>query len=383
METAKPPPIEIEPNTSACCYSKKCKVTTPANDPNNPLVKCSEASCRRFIHRHCAEALLQEWGDNDGSDQGPLCSKRCYNLVSKKKSDVKVPRQGERHRIPWHNDGPTEALSSISLLIEWLNIGETYRDWRGADSNTGKTKAVMANHFLQWKAAKGNSTPRNSKQVITKVGQLESDFRRAEDWKRSSGQGTMNEANIDEIILSMCPYYHRLKAIMLDRASTNAPCTELTMLDSDTDSSFEATSTNNDKTMASSTSSPQKKRPSTVPTSVQKRRKPTISDTHLNNALIQLKREEIQEMQELKKTELKFRQQEAEARTAATGFNKEVATETCLKLKEERIKLKEEGRLARYTASITLLRERKKLLQEGVDPEEIDALLPLFEDSNN
>ncbi|KAG6961983.1 hypothetical protein JG687_00007393 [Phytophthora cactorum] len=47
-------------------------------------------------------------------------------------------------RARWHNDGPDDSVSSLTILLDWLTTEGNYNKWRGGDKQSGETKASQS-----------------------------------------------------------------------------------------------------------------------------------------------------------------------------------------------------------------------------------------------
>eukprot|EP00979_Chaetoceros_neogracilis_P011634 scaffold2927_cov268-Chaetoceros_neogracile.AAC.39 len=54
-------------------------------------------------------------------------------MVKGKLQDA-VPSSAKVTRF-WHNDGPTDSINSLSVLMSWLTTEGNYSRWRGGDKS--------------------------------------------------------------------------------------------------------------------------------------------------------------------------------------------------------------------------------------------------------
>ncbi|GMG16899.1 unnamed protein product [Phytophthora fragariaefolia] len=120
----------------------------------------------------------------------------------------------------WHNDGPNDSVSSLSVILDWITTQGNYKRWRGGDKQSGETKNAIAAQISGLIQASGVKTQRKSKDIITKIGQLEQSYRDAVDFLSNTGAGITDETSLQEAILRRCPHYDVLKEVMDDRPST-------------------------------------------------------------------------------------------------------------------------------------------------------------------
>jgi len=58
-------------------------------------------------------------------------------------------------RVPWHTDGLTPELNSMSVIIDWLMKDGNYSRWQGGDKQNGTSKVGISNELSQLIKAKG------------------------------------------------------------------------------------------------------------------------------------------------------------------------------------------------------------------------------------
>ena len=103
---------------------KKCK-----NKSETDLVKCSVCGSN-WIHIQCCKSMMLTFGEDTESDFLPVCGKRCWNKA------LKPPPKDEAgsQRMFWHNDGSSEDVNSLSILIHWLTHEDNIVKWKGGNS---------------------------------------------------------------------------------------------------------------------------------------------------------------------------------------------------------------------------------------------------------
>lgn len=123
-------------------------------------------------------------------------------------------------------------------------------------------------------ASSGIMTPRNAKDVMTKINALEQSYKSAVDWLSATAQGVTNETSLHIAIAKRCTHYDVLHPIMADRASTRPI---LLNTDEDFSLSYDESDAQDDHDDFSKTSSDdaetdtatgRKKRPISIPQSI-------------------------------------------------------------------------------------------------------------------
>ena len=124
------------------CFVKGCM-------KGDAPLKCSVYACTNSIHKTCAFALHKLFLGSikkqlpmsvQFNDTDIVCSKRCFNKLLKKKSEIPKPPTTRF----WGNDGPNKFISSMSVLMDWLTTANNYSKWRGGDKHSGTTKKTLA-----------------------------------------------------------------------------------------------------------------------------------------------------------------------------------------------------------------------------------------------
>jgi hypothetical protein len=187
------------------CRFKSCKKVTKFAESDAVLKSCLNSGCVFYVHHACAKQLLALF-NADASFEGAICGKRCYNAYLKAMREAETDPNVKK-RIPWHNDGYTPSISSLSCLIDWMTTGSNYRRYRGGKEQTGETKLVIAGEVVRLIEESGITTVRTAKDVQTKISALEESYRKASDWLKATGQGVEDEHSLKAAILSRCPYY--------------------------------------------------------------------------------------------------------------------------------------------------------------------------------
>ena len=263
--------------------------------------------------------------------------------------------------------------------MEWMTTEGNYAEYCGANGNKGKTKTQHHKELAILLKEKHPSSERTEKDVENKIVSLERQFRVASDWANNTGQGVDNPGDFEAAILKYCPLFKELEPIMGDRPNAKPLATSEDMDDelgieldttsgvadqaallsmnnsceddetpkkSSTSSVSSGTASSNKRLSASSESAPKKKKPKNVDDIVKGYLGMDESDIH----------------------GLRVREVEAKEREARAKM---------IEAEAIREKTKNENGLIDIQRKATLLRERKKLLEEGISQEEIDEYLPL------
>ncbi|EEY56997.1 uncharacterized protein PITG_10548 [Phytophthora infestans T30-4] len=288
----------------------------------------------------------------DTSFNQAACGKRCYNALK---------------RVMWHNDGPAEDVSSLTVLIDWMTDGDNYERYRGGDAQSGENKTALAQKISRLISQKGIKTVRTAKDITNKIASLESSYRSVVDFLHGSGQGITDETSLRDKILQICPEYYELHDTMNSRVGTRAQLLN-------TDPGYWKDDTESDGNSSSSETVPQTKK-------YQK------DDLPSQPALLRLKEAQLVHQRDFQHAELGVREQELHLREKEfSAREKQLESEKLLAIARvgeanaQASKLMEEAEHWRQQRRVTLLRERKKLLDEGVSKDEIDFLLPLVSD---
>ncbi|GLD98579.1 hypothetical protein PINS_up007296 [Pythium insidiosum] len=382
------PTPTIDRSCARLCHFKLCKKVTKTE--TDVVVRCDNDTCSHLEHRACSARMQIQFGDGD-SVTSVVCGKRCFNAVLKAAREMPTDNTIKKP-VMWHNDGHSPSVSSLSCLIDWLTTGDNYSRFRGGPGQTGETKTGIAHEIARFIEDSGISTVRTAKDILTKIAAIESSFKKAADWLSNTGQGVTDEGCLKAAILSRCPYYYVLYDVMINRSTTKPlmlstdTAAEVTdddeeVDDGDHESADETASS--DRSSAKSTC--RAKRPSTTPLSVVKNiKKSKHVGYDIDPSLIELRKTQMQHELELKRQKLTFQQVQVDLHREDMELRKtkseSEARESSVRIAESAAKaekLRHEGEHWRLQVHVTLLRERKRLLEEGILQTDIDKLLPL------
>lgn len=240
---------------------------------------------------------------------------------------------------------------------------------------------------------------RNLKHVINKITTIEKDYRTASDWLGATGSGVECKSSVKEYVMKLCPFYYDLQDVMEDRASTkplySRGCEieredkqesrrEETSLNDITDRLFQSSDDDDDSDASMvhvarpSVEGDKKEKitPSGRKGSAKKRIK-GVALPRSSSSLDSRSKEEDNEMTMMINLKRKQLNDEAESRKESFRF-RQSEVESTIKLQAAQAeKVYAEARTARIIAKVTLMRERKKLIEDGFTQEEVNEALPL------
>jgi hypothetical protein len=361
--------------TRAC---KKCNKTD--NTADNALFDCWSNKCSNVAHLVCSNELKADFVLLSKKDHVKLmklnedeviCGKRCFNHLCNSRKET--ARRVENSRF-WHMDGPDEYHNSMSILMDWMTTHGNYRKWRGGNKHSGVTKRRIAGEIATLIKQKINVN-RDAKNIQNKIELLESQFKKATDWLNQTGAGC-TEGEISDYIIKLCPYYNELKDVMMERHTT----TPLDVIgasfgkdDSDTsvaEIAIESLSDSDNETSTQQTRGSKKRIAHLYSSSTSKKSKVKGATADYGYELVELKRQQLHD-------DSKARDKEYVLKEATALSNSKLVDAQVEKLKEETGMVKEERERIQIMTKATLLRERKQLLIEGINEDEINAVLPL------
>ena len=133
------------------------------------LDKCNNPECQNFIHPSCFNKLLVAFAEEDW--EGPaFCGKQCFNANKKM---LEAAANKVKGRVPWHTDGLTPELNSMTVIIDWLATDGNYSHLRGGDKQNGTTKVGIGNELSQLIKDKGITVDRSGRDIHIKIKGLE------------------------------------------------------------------------------------------------------------------------------------------------------------------------------------------------------------------
>ncbi|ETN17231.1 hypothetical protein PPTG_05083 [Phytophthora nicotianae INRA-310] len=168
---------------------------------------------------------------SDGSVQDVASAEEAANFSELGNSQTVVAakprsknRSGKKKSVFWDKDAVIEGKTSIRLVLNWLTTQGNYDKWRGSDRTNGKTKEALLKEIVA-DLHKAKLLHRDTAGVREKINQLETGFRKVEDFLACTGQGITNETSLRAEILRRCAYYYELKDVMTDRPSARPEMT--------------------------------------------------------------------------------------------------------------------------------------------------------------
>ena len=374
-----------------------CKLKQKCPNKDAAIHNCWNPDCDGWMHKGCSDMLLAKFdipvGERpseteltEAEEPFVFCKKGCYSKWrSAKKREEKAAavaakaatNPAKKRKVPWEEDG------SLDVLMEWLTTEGNYAEYCGANGNKGKTKTQHHKEVSMMLKERLPDCERNEKDVENKITSLERQFQVASDWANNTGQGVDKPGDFEAAIKKRCPLFDELEPIMGDRPNAKPLATteDDEVIDSDGEESGVADiaafkSLNNPAgdsedenntppkklaSLSSVSSGSSKRRVSATKEAPNKRSNKTndilatflgMDDGNDQNGFKQLRVREVV-----------AREKEATARMLeARAVSKKAETEANLLSIQEKA---------------TLLRERKKLLEEGISQDEINSLLPL------
>lgn len=397
--------MERSSSPSVAATNMQCKLGSKCPNPTHELFVCWDPSCDGWMHKECSTKLLvrfdiptEERPTADevtpAGDPVVFCKKGCWkNWSAEKKREAKAAKKAQqaqqqkeatRKRKTWEEDG------SLDVLMEWLTTEGNYAEYCGCNGNKGKTKTQHHKELAILLKEKLPECERTEKDVENKIVNLERQFRQASDWVANTGQGVDNPGDFEAAVKRRCPLFQELEPIMGDRPNARPLATNE---DSSSDGSSVASGIADTAAMASMMSykdTPAQKSSSQTSNSISSKSAVSIKSGSAGRRLLSKNSAQGGRSQKKKKTwdaddtlsslfmddydgdntfkNLRVREVEAKEREASAKMLEATANSE---------KAKQESSLISIQANATLLRERKKLREEGISQEEIDALLPL------
>lgn len=382
--------------TIICKLKKKCSV------PTDELFNCWDPDCTGWMHKACCDAMLTRYNvelterptedDRNESTGEPVvfCKLGCYKKwrSAKKKAERDVAAAAraaaeeeskKNKQTTWEDDG------SLDILMGWLTTEGNYAEYCGANGNKGKTKTQHHKEIAQLIEEKLPATGKKAKDVENKISRLERQFRDATDWANNTGQGVENAGDFHAAVKKRCPLFDELEPIMGDRPNAKALASNESTDDEDEEDDIRSTDsggvdpTTTTAVIQSINNVSPTKEGSVATTLSSKsassaRKRITSSTTKNNNSEKKPNPRAKNKPDDLLKDYL------------ADGSYKDLRErEVQAKEKEATAKMMEAQAKVNQTemeTNILLLRERKRLLDEGIPQSDIDAMLPLKKNKN-
>lgn len=123
-----------------------------------------------------------------------------HAIYTRPGSQIAESSTGEKTKkkpIAWAKDcqtideDGTKGWSSYQVLLDWICTGDNYQRWRGDSS--GATNTALARKIVEEMKNKDKIYHRNVKDVLQQLEILERKFAEAEDFRKSTGQGILDE----------------------------------------------------------------------------------------------------------------------------------------------------------------------------------------------
>ena len=206
-------PFAVGQTSQAMALCKRRGCRSP-----HPVFPC--VVCGKPFHEECyLTHVLKKQG---GSFLEPLapglvaCTKACHS---------KALTKGNRNRrLDWGSDGAlglTDPRNSERILLDWMCKEGNCSRFRGKN-NRGVTKMQFAQRLAEQMIAAHVKVKRTAKQVLNKIEHLEKTFKAALSFSQTeTGQGLQegDAGGFDDALLKICPHFHELHPIMIDRAA--------------------------------------------------------------------------------------------------------------------------------------------------------------------
>ena len=119
--------------------------------------------------------------------------------------------------LMWHNDGPSSAVSSATLLVKWLATGDDHNNCRGGLKQSGKTRSALLAPLVKHAQDEGIKLERNSQAIQTKINHLLQMRHVAKKWQNAAGRGVTCEASIRKAFMDRCVCFCDLDPVPHDR----------------------------------------------------------------------------------------------------------------------------------------------------------------------
>ena len=373
-----------------CKLAKKCKA-------QDDLLNCWNPSCSNWIHQVCYKLVLDyrqvPLEDRPGSEERTesgeavvFCTKTCFTVWrTQRNRELKAAAQAakaaleaskKKRKVPWEDDG------SMEVLMDWITTHGNYAAYSGANGhqNKGKSKAAYHKEIALLIQQKKPESERDAKDVENKIGTLERQFREASDWANNTGQGVENPGEFEAAVKKRCPYYEQLEPIMGERPNAAPLATNEDGSSQDENEEEDTDQSVAPVAVAASIETPLAK------DSNKNQLSSLSSKTSKGSSRTSSKSSGSKRLTSVAASEPPKRKKTGEANVIADLFSgtdyknlREREVQAQEKIANATVaKLNEEMEAAKLQKRANLLRERKRLLDEGVcTKEELDQYLPL------
>ena len=179
--------------------------------------------------------MMLTFGEDTERDFLQIYGKRCWNKALKPPSNDLDSSQ----RMFWHNNGPSEDVNSLSILIHWLTHEGNYVKWKGGNRHLGVTKNTLASNIVAEMKRKGIATERTAKDVTQKILVMEQNFKKAINFLDGTSDGITDKESLAATVRKNCPYYYKLEPVMSNRQCSHPLATEEDISHGETDDNKE------------------------------------------------------------------------------------------------------------------------------------------------
>ena len=392
------------------------------------LLKCSVGACHKSAHLDCfnsmkenfiASSKIKDLTIFNFEENTVVCGKRCFTSFCKTKLRMMIATVESKKG--WLTDAITrDGACSTSILIDWLTTHGNYARWTGEDKKSGTTKDTLAGVINDIIIQQIN-VDRGIDAVKAKIASLEKQYKEAAWWKSHTGQG-VESGCIKAAMKKRCLYYYELEPVMDDHRTMNPLAVYGSAIDTQRDSDNEANnpseakhnhfdfvnderrtpvespsesdvdSINNQVETAKTKKTPlKKKRINHLKSSLTKKMKGSEADDEdlklsllkkeqmINESKYQQQNFELKQSElDIKKEEIRLKATELQSKGPQTDADLELTRAKVEKLQEDTFISREKAKQAVIETKCMILRERKKLKDEGIPHEEIDIIMPLF-----
>ncbi|KAG9408515.1 hypothetical protein AC1031_020373 [Aphanomyces cochlioides] len=289
-----------------------------------------------------------------------------------------------RSRVAWDADSATvdgtRGKSSLEVLLDWICLLPNYQRWKG-DTQHGVTKEVLCTEINSIMKANG-ITHRSNQDIRTKIGDLERSYRTAIDWKANTGQGILDSdvlggtSTVDAYVLKLCRHFNLIDGVMRNCPSSRPLLTSDAVLDSSCETNAMDSEVTVDHINDEDEDSLVLAQPTQVENEEQKKshKRKFFSQSTSNNGrskrLFGSLKTLLNDPSEIEKGRL-------EIEANKLGIEEERLTMAKSKNDLECSLLQRNVSLKDIEIATEKLLSRKRLLDAGISPADVDAALPL------